>query len=219
MQTLESGSALVAALSVVQDPRRSFLPLTHAHAAALDALTQAAKAHVQGDTVGANEWLAHADKLELSAYVLRIIGKVDVRIHRQAATPPASVLLPKVQQVAMPTAGEQRRIFQRDGWHCRSCGIPVVSPDARRRLSGSCSALRWGKRNHERHAAVFALMASLDHAVPRSRGGTNDDGNLLTVCWPCQFGRMDWIYDEVEMADPRVSAPHPRLAGWQGMMP
>jgi 5-methylcytosine-specific restriction endonuclease McrA len=62
-------------------------------------------------------------------------------------------------------------------------------------------------------------MASLDHAVPRSRGGSNEESNLLTVCWPCQFGRMDWTYEEVEIADPRTCAPHPRLADWKGLMP
>lgn len=216
-QQLTSARDLVAILATQQSPRRSFLPITPAHATVLEALVNARQAHGCGDMAAANAFLVDADVIELSDYVLRIIGKVDARVHRQSTTPPASVLLPKSQQVGMPSSSEQRRVFLRDSWHCRCCGIPVVAPEARRRLSAVHSALRSGKRNHERHAGVFALMASLDHALPRSRGGSNDDDNLVTACWPCQFGRMDWTYDEVEMADPRIHHSHPRLAGWEGL--
>lgn len=167
--------------------------------------------------VVANALLVRADVPVLAQYTLRIIGKVDAAIHGQERTPRASLLLPKAEQVPMPGVAAQREIFERDGWHCRSCGLPVVSPQARAHLSARHAALRWGKRNSERHAGVFALMASLDHALPRSRGGSNAPDNLLTACWPCQFGRMDWTYDEVQMADPRTSAMHARLAGWKGL--
>ncbi len=212
-----SPAALFQALSLEQEPRRSFLPLTSAHVCVVQALTDAGEAHVQGDAVQANASFAQADIPGMAAYVLRIIGKVDAGIHRQSRTPEAALLLPKAQQVGMPSAADQRRIFERDGWHCRCCGVPVVSPQARTRLSARHGALRWGKRNIERHAGVFALMASLDHALPRSRGGGNEQSNLLTACWPCQFGRMDWTYDEVQMADPRTGPAHPRLAGWRGL--
>ena len=129
----------------------------------------------------------------------------------------AALLIPKIQQVGLPSAGEQRQIFERDGWHCRCRGVPVVSPQACAHLSARHNSLRWGKRNAERHAGIFALMASLDHVLPRSRGGRNEPSNLLTACWPCQFGRMDWTYDEVQMANPRTSPAHPRLAGWDGL--
>ena len=206
-----------ALLAPYKGLRRSFLPLLAEHVGAIEALAAAAQAHVQGDMLQANALLAQADMPVLADYVLRIIGKVDAAIHRQTRTPEAALLLPKEQQVGMPGAAQQRQIFVRDGWHCRCCGVPVVSPQARARLSARHAALRWGKRNAQRHAGIFALMASLDHAVPRSRGGSNAPGNLLTVCWPCQFGRMDWTYDEVQMADPRTSPAHPRLAGWEGM--
>lgn len=216
-QEVASPAALFQALSIAQEPRRSFMPLTPAHADVVQALTNASEAHVQGDMARANALLGDADIHGMTDYVLRIIGKVDAAIHRQARTPDAVLLIPKAQQVGMPGAAEQRKIFERDGWHCRCCGVPVVSPQARACLSACHSALRWGKRNAERHAGVFALMASLDHALPRSRGGNNDPSNLLTACWPCQFGRMDWTFEEVQIADPRTSPAHPRLAGWKGL--
>ncbi len=212
-----SPAVLFEALRAPHEPRRSFMPLTPTHISVVQALMDAGEAHVLGDRARANSLFADADVAAMTDYVLRIIGRVDVAIHRQARTPDAVLLIPKAQQVGMPGAAEQRKIFERDGWHCRCCGVPVVSPQARARLSARHAALRWGKRNAERHAGVFALMASLDHALPRSRGGNNDPSNLLTACWPCQFGRMDWTFEEVQIADPRTSSAHPRLAGWKGL--
>ena len=217
VQEVHSPTALFQVLGMAHEPRRSFMPLTPMHVSVVQALADAAQAHVQGDAVRANALFAQADVPAMTDYVLRIIGTVDVAIHRQARTPAAELLLPKAQQVGMPSAAEQRRIFERDAWHCRCCGVPVVSSQARARLSARHDAVRWGKRNAERHSGLFALMASLDHALPRSRGGGNDPSNLLTVCWPCQFGRMDWIYEEVQIADPRTNPAHPRLAGWKGL--
>lgn len=212
-----SPAVLFEALRAPYEPRRSFMPLTSAHVSVVQALMDAGEAHVQGDRARANSLFAEADVTAMTDYVLRIIGRVDAAIHRQARTPDVSLLIPKAQQVGMPGAAEQGQIFERDGWHCRCCGVPVVSPQARARLSAQHAALRWGKRNAERHAGIFALMASLDHALPRSRGGGNEPSNLLTACWPCQFGRMDWTYEEVQIADPRKSPAHPRLAGWKGL--
>ncbi len=216
-QEASSPAALFQVLCASHEPRRSFMPLTFMHVSVVQALAEAAQAHELGDAAQANALFAQADLPAMADYVLRIIGTVDVAIHRQARTPEAALLIPKAQQAVMPSAAEQRRVFERDGWHCRCYGVPVISPQARRRLSARHGAVRWGKRNAERHAGIFALMASLDHALPRSRGGGNEPSNLLTVCWPCQFGRMDWTYEEVQMADPRTSPAHPRLAGWKGL--
>jgi len=216
-QEAPSPAALFQALRAPHEPRRSFMPLTLEHVAVVQALADAAQAHVRGDAVQASALFAQADIPAMADYVLRIIGKVDAAIHRQARTPDAALLIPKARQVGMPSAAAQQKIFERDGWHCRCCGVPVVCSRARARLSARHGAVRWGKRNAERHAGIFALMASLDHALPRSRGGGNEPSNLLTACWPCQFGRMDWTYEEVQMADPRTSPAYPRLAGWQGL--
>ncbi len=212
-----SPTALFQTLCTPHEPRRSFMPLTLTHVSVVQALEQAAQAHVQGDAARANALFAKADIQSMTDYVLHIIGKVDLNVHRQSRTPQAALLLPKTQQAGMPSTAEQQQIFERDGWHCRCCGVPVISPQARTRLSARYGAVRWGKRNAERHAGFFALMASLDHALPRSRGGDNEPANLLTACWPCQFGRMDWTYEEVQMADPRTSPAHPRLAKWKGL--
>jgi len=56
----------------------------------------------------------------------------------------------------------RRRIFERDGYRCFYCGR--VLPD---------------KQLH------------LDHKVPRSKGGSNKDDNLLTACGDCNRRRYN----------------------------
>lgn len=52
------------------------------------------------------------------------------------------------------------RILARDGHRCIYCG--ATSRDTR---------------------------LEVDHIVPRSVGGTNDDANLITACWACNNGK------------------------------
>ena len=62
----------------------------------------------------------------------------------------------------------KREIFRRDGYVCVYCG-------------------------HRGNA----LTLHVDHIVPRSRGGSDDPGNLATACWPCNLGkgtRTGWEY-------------------------
>lgn len=77
-------------------------------------------------------------------------------------------------------------VFQRDGWLCRFCDIRVIDPRVRKRLSELFVDFRWGRRNLDKHACL-AVLASHDHVVPRQWGGSNEEYNLVTACWSCQF--------------------------------
>lgn len=77
----------------------------------------------------------------------------------------------------------RRRIYERDSWRCVWCAAEVFNTlDQLRRhvdaLEGSTSKqpLRF---------------ASIDHVVPRSRGGTNEHHNLITCCMKCNAKRGD----------------------------
>ena len=74
---------------------------------------------------------------------------------------------------------------------------------------------RWGTRNADKHSALAALSASLDHVVPHSRGGSNEESNLVTACNACQFGRGQWTLEEVGFIDPREFKP--ALDAWDGL--
>lgn len=70
-----------------------------------------------------------------------------------------------------PLRKELRRVVgERDGWRCRFCGRrDLVVPPAGR----------------EHTAEEASSLATLDHWLPRSRGGTWEMFNLVLACRPC----------------------------------
>ena len=128
---------------------------------------------------------------------------------------PSAVVIRGVRALArMPTAAEKALLHQRDGHHCRFCGIPVIRAEVRKRMKAAYpQALSWATRNTECHAAFQAMWAQYDHVVPFNRGGLNDLENLVITCAPCNFGRMQYTLDEVGLLDPegaRQSDPRGR---------
>jgi 5-methylcytosine-specific restriction endonuclease McrA len=109
-----------------------------------------------------------------------------------------------------------RRLFERDGWKCRFCGIRVIEGAVRNKLQREFpDVVRWGPRNVEQHAGLFIHMGSHDHVVPWSHGGSNDPENLVIACWTCQFARGERLLEDVRVLDPR-SRP-PGRDDWDGL--
>ena len=65
---------------------------------------------------------------------------------------------------------EDPAVFKRDSYQCQYCGI-YCKPD----------------------------VVSIDHIIPRSKGGKNKWRNLVTACKPCNNIKGDKTLDECEM--------------------
>ena len=104
--------------------------------------------------------------------------------------------------------GQCNRVFERDGWHCRFCRIRVIDPRAIARIRTLVPGFPWGKgtTNLTRHACQ-AVRGTHDHVLPRSWGGLNEDSNLVTACWACQFSRVRYRIEDCGVADPRERDP------------
>lgn len=63
------------------------------------------------------------------------------------------------------------RILRRDGFRCQVCGRKASEDDA--------------------------IELHIDHKMPLSQGGSNDDSNLWTLCKECNLGKSDQIIDEL----------------------
>jgi 5-methylcytosine-specific restriction endonuclease McrA len=59
------------------------------------------------------------------------------------------------------------------------------------------------------------MWAQYDHVVPHARGGSNDIGNLVVTCAPCNYGRMNYTLSEAGLQDPRTHSP--RIGPWTGL--
>jgi hypothetical protein len=116
----------------------------------------------------------------------------------------------------MPNREVQLRLHERDGYHCRFCGIPVIRKDIRQRFRKLYPQLNiWGPKNVDQHAAFQAMWAQYDHVVPHADGGTNNVENIVVTCAPCNYGRMGFTLTDANLIDPRLREPV--RSSWDGL--
>jgi len=124
---------------------------------------------------------------------------------------------PKVKKVGkrMPPAAIVREVYERDFWACRWCGTPVIADKPIKAMHKLFPATFYkGTTNDSMHGLMLSSRVSLDHVLPHSFGGTNDIENLVTSCWPCQFGRGNDLIERLGLSDPREREPIP--TDWDG---
>jgi 5-methylcytosine-specific restriction endonuclease McrA len=186
-------------------------------AATAQLLDEAVTAHLRGDRAQAETLFLGADLPILREWTESVWGRNSP--HVQYAGP--SNVYPAVAKglrsgLRMPTGAEKRALRERDGFHCRFCGIPVIRSEVRSTIRRAYpSAVRWGRTNTTQHAAFQTMWLQYDHLVPHARGGTNDIANMVIACAACNFGRMNYTLDEVGVSDP--FARKPVVSGWDGL--
>jgi 5-methylcytosine-specific restriction endonuclease McrA len=178
-------------------------------------LDAAVSAHLTGRFDLADELIRAADMPVIRQWTESLWGKKSpyVKVRQSSVPLTCSGELPSRRYAA--TAG-RALLHQRDGYHCRFCGIPVIRSEVRKRMNAAYpKAARWGKRNHDCHAAFQAMWVQYDHVVPFKRGGATTLENLIVTCAPCNFGRMEHTLDEVGLLDPRIREPF--RSTWDGL--
>jgi 5-methylcytosine-specific restriction endonuclease McrA len=189
------------------EPRDCFLaPIPEIFAAA-NLIARAVDAILEKNLTLAEDLIRQADMPELEAHNGKIATCRSKEVHRVRLVPEAPPTI-KDRTQRMPSYKVELSIYERDGWHCRFCQIPVTSKEARKKLHMLLpNAARWGKTNSEKHRGLSILESTLDHLLPHSRGGDNSLGNLVTACGPCQFGRGNFTLEEVGLMNPLLRPP------------
>lgn len=182
-------------------------------------LDGAVSAHLLGRRDLAEELIRLADMPVLRDYTESLWGAKSPYVQFRPVED-ARPLLPDSERAKsrMPTPKEQSILYERDGYHCRLCGIPVISKEVRSRMIKEYpDAVRWGTKNinAEQHTAFQLMWATFDHVVPHSRGGTNDLENTIVICQPCNCAKMHYTLEELGLLDPR-SRP-PVQSTWDGL--
>lgn len=180
-------------------------------------LDAAVSAHLAGNPALADQLIRAADMPAVREWTESIWGKASPYVIKfeVVGAPP---LLGKEQRipVRMPNALEKRVIHDRDGFHCRFCNVPVIRSEVRSLLHHHYpEALPWSKTNLGQHAAFQALWAQYDHVLAHARGGDNSLENTILTCAPCNFGKMNYTLEELNLADPRARAP--MRSSWDGL--
>jgi len=180
-------------------------------------LDAAISAHLSGKSGIAEELIKLADMPIIREWTESIWGSSSPYVkHREVQNAPP--ILPKDQriEVRMPNSCEKSLLHDRDGFNCRFCGIPVIRKEIREAIRKIYpNALEWGRKNIEQHAAFQAMWLQYDHILPYARGGDNNIDNIVITCAPCNFGRMNYLLEEVGIKDPRETPPI--KSSWDGL--
>ena len=180
-------------------------------------LDEAVTAHLLGNTGKASELIKLADMPIIREWTESIWGaNSPYVIHRKIND--SIPILPKGERVKirMPNSSEKNKLHQRDGFHCRFCGVPLIRKEVRIAIKNIYpESLQWGTKNIEQHSAFQAMWLQYDHLLPHSRGGNNDLDNIVITCAPCNYGRTDRLIEEVGLLNP-FSHP-PVQSSWDGL--
>ncbi|MGE4195200.1 MAG: hypothetical protein AB7E51_17585 [Pseudodesulfovibrio sp.] len=128
-------------------------------------LEAAANAHLAGDSRLAANLIAEANMSIIRDWLESLWGKQSPYVQFREI-PDAPPVIPKKERLdmRMPNAMEKQALIDRDGYHCRFCGLPVIRPEVRKRLHNFYpDALPWGRTNDSQHAAFQAMWLQYDH--------------------------------------------------------
>ena len=181
-------------------------------------LDEAVTAHLNGDTNRAGDLIRLANIAAIRDWVESLWGKASPYLQFRAISDAPPILSGADRgELRMPNSTEKRLLHERDGYHCRFCGIPVIRAEIRNRLRKLYpDALPWPTNsNKAQHPAFQAMWAQYDHVLPHARGGNNNLDNLIITCAPCNFARMNYTLEEVGLADPRLREPV--RSSWDGL--
>jgi len=172
-------------------------------------LDEAVSAHHAGRTDLAESLIRLADMPVIWEWTESIWGANSLYVqYREINGAPPTLPEDQRDKKREPTNLDKQLLHQRDGYHCRFCGIPVIRDEIRNAIKKVYSdALPWGRKNSEQHAAFQAMWVQYDHLLPHARGGKTDLENLLITCAPCNYGRSGKTLEEVGLRDPRTREP------------
>lgn len=79
--------------------------------------------------------------------------------------------------MAQPPIERKIMVWKRDKWRCRYCGENLLGTG----------------------------QATVDHVIPKSKGGSNRMANLVTACVPCNQAKADKLPGEIQ-SNPAMKA-------------
>jgi 5-methylcytosine-specific restriction endonuclease McrA len=168
------------------------------------AFQEAREVAEQGDIVSALSYLERTRERELNEWFdVHAQNSGRFRAMHFGPEPKPEVI---VKDPVKTFAGIERQLMERDGYTCQYCGIPVLHSSALTKFRDQVGAENFPTvgTNAHRHGVKLVFSGTLDHVEPHSRGGRTSPENLVTCCWPCNYGKAEYTLAELGIKDPRV---------------
>jgi hypothetical protein len=113
---------------------------------------------------------------------------------------------------------ESAHVFVRDGFVDRYTGARLIFPPVLRIVSAVLPSEfpfhpNW-KTTATHHPAFWEVGAAVDHLVPVTRGGVDDESNWITTSTARNSAKMNWTLDELGW----TLHPSGDVRRWHGMM-
>ncbi len=112
----------------------------------------------------------------------------------------------------------QFAVWCRNHWACRYCGAPVFFSPALKLLDKISPGHGYYHRNGKENEMVDLFQwtwASIDHIVPFSKGGEDEEANFVTACWRCNLKKGNSLCKEAKIEPNKVNLSA-QLANWDG---
>jgi len=181
-------------------------------------LDKAVSAHLENRSDQAKQFFRDADIPAVRDWTESLWGKNNERFRVSPRSEKSNFNPEDFDKNRMLPKNLCGELIQRDGFHCRFCGIPVIRVEVREKIRRhECyrDVVKWGKTNTSQHAAFQAMWLQYDHIVPQSCGGRSTLENMVVTCAPCNFGRMENTLVEFGLLDPRNRQPV--KSEWDGL--
>ena len=186
-------------------------------------LDRAAAHHLLGNHDEAADLIQQTDREDIRDFTESLWGRRSknpdqstyIRWRRISGLPkPDAMDLDKKRK---PNRADENAAIARWGRHCVFCGVPLIRSAVPKALQASYPDLViWqSNRNADQHAAFQLMWMQFDHVVPHSRGGRTDIENIVVTCAPCNYGKGNWMLEELGLIDPRLG-PVVRTS-WDGL--
>ena len=112
---------------------------------------------------------------------------------------------------------DSTRVFLRDGFLDRYTGERLVFPPVLRAISAALPVQfpfhpNW--KTDLTHPAYWEVGATIDHVVPVTRGGADDETNWVTTSMARNSAKMNWTLEELGWS----LLPPGDLRKWDGLM-
>lgn len=137
------------------------------------------------------------------------------RVNRLGTPNPISVPDHQLDMRRSPRRHE-REVYTRDGFRCRYCGSRLIEPMVLAAFAARVGGPEFekGSTNLTTHGMILAFHPVVDHVIPWRVGGRTAPGNLVSACWPCNYGKSGYTIEQLGIENP--FARPPVVDAWDG---